>query len=166
MKEQKKLSRKGLYGSKSQKLSGKKEDVSSHEENKDDFDGTSGPSCVCGNEVNLPSQAPVKTERPYRKGMSYKRIKMDNLIYSYDIDNSIAERFIRPLAVECKDSLFFAGSRMANVSAAYHTLLSTCRMNGLSALEYLKKFFREVVNGRRDYENLLPMTIGLSTNKY
>lgn len=84
----------------------------------------------------------------------------------YDIDNSIAERLIRPLAGERKNSLFFAGSRMANVSAAYHTLLSTCRMNGLSALEYLKKFFREVVNGRRDYENLLPMTIGLSINKY
>lgn len=83
----------------------------------------------------------------------------------YDIDNSIAERFIRPLAGERKNSLFFGGSRMANVSAAYHTLLSTCRMNGLSVLEYLKKFFREVVNGRRDYENLLPMTIGLSTNK-
>lgn len=82
----------------------------------------------------------------------------------YDIDNSVAERFIRPLAGERKNSLFFAGNRMANVSAAYHTLLSTCRMNGLSALEYLKRFFREVVNGRRDYENLLPMTIGITTN--
>lgn len=84
----------------------------------------------------------------------------------FDIDNSIAERFIRPLADERKNSLFFVGSRMANVLAAYHTLLSICRMNGLSALEYLKKFFREVVNGRRDYEDLLPMTIGLITNKY
>ena len=62
----------------------------------------------------------------------------------YDIDNSIAERFIRPLAGERKNSLFFVGSRMANVSAAYHTLLSTCRMNGLSALEYLKKFFMKI----------------------
>ena len=166
LKEQKKLSRKGLYGSKSQKLSGKKEEVPSHEENKGDFDGTSGPSCVCGNEVNLPSQAPVKTERPYRKGMSYKPMKLDNLINSYDIDNSVAECFIRPLAGERKNSLFFTGSRMANVSVANHTLLSTCCMNGLSVLEYLKKFFREVVNGRRDYENLLPMTIGLSTNKH
>ena len=51
------------------------------------------------------------------------------------------------------------GNRMDNLSAAYYTLLSTCRMNGLSVLEYLKKFFHEVVNGRRDYENLLPMTI-------
>lgn len=125
LKEQKKLSRKGLYGSKSQKLSGKKEDVSSHEENKDDFDGTSSPSYVCGSELDSPSQAPVKSERPYRKGMSYKCMKQDNLIYRFDIDNSIAERFIRPLAGEHKNSLFFAGSRMANVSAAYHTLLST-----------------------------------------
>lgn len=83
----------------------------------------------------------------------------------YDIDNSIAERFIRPLAGERKNSLFFVSSRMANVSAAYHTLLSTCRMNGLSALEYLKRFFHEIVKGRTDYENLLPMTIGINTNK-
>ena len=46
-----------------------------------------------------------------------------------------------------------------------YTLLSTCRANGISALAYLKKFFREVVEGRRDYENLLPMTIGINTNK-
>ena len=63
----------------------------------------------------------------------------------YDIGNSIAEHFIRPLAGTRKDSPFFVGSRMVNVSAAYHTLLSTCRMNGLSALEYLKKFFHEIV---------------------
>ena len=91
---------------------------------------------------------------------------MHSGIYCYGIETSIAKRFIRLLVGERKNSLFFAGSRMANVSAAYHTLLSTCRMNGLSALEYLKNFFREVVNGRRDYENLLPMTVGLSTNKH
>ena len=42
----------------------------------------------------------------------------------YSIDNSIAERFIRPLAGERKNSLFFGSNRMANVSAAYHTLIS------------------------------------------
>ena len=157
LKEQKKLSHKSLYSSKSQKLSGKNDEVSSQEENKGDFDGTSGPSCVYGNEVNSPSQAPVKSERPYHL---LQLMKIGDIIYSYEIDNSIAERFIRPLAGERKNSLFFISSRMANVSAAYHTLLSTCRMNGLSALEYLKNFFREVVNGRRDYENLLLITIG------
>ena len=83
----------------------------------------------------------------------------------YNIDNSIAERFIRPLVGERKNSLFFAASRVANVSASYHTLLSTCRMNGLSALEYLKNFLQEAVSGRRDYENLLPIMIGLCTIK-
>ena len=306
LKEQKKQDRKNLYGSKSQKISRKKkEEAPSHEENKDDFDGTSGPSSVSASDEDALSQAPEKKEeRPYRKGMSYKRMKADksvchdsdfsrlpkdaviiktfykysyqqisyilehkyqvirykqsdgkiregyfpkagepdyidvvpgthasadflahlafnhfvlnvpyyrkmyrlsdhkmslsrmtlvnwlakgadftsalierlkdrtmvNFVYQnderYDIDNSIAERFIRPLAGECKNSLFFVGSRMANVSAAYHTLLSTCRMNGLSALEYLKKFFHEIVKGRKDYENLLPMTIGINTNKY
>ena len=222
LKEQKKQDRKNLYGSKSQKISRKKkEEAPSHEENKDDFDGTSGPSSVSASDEDALSKAPEKKEeRPYRKGMSYKRMKADKSVchdsdfsrlpkdaviiktfykYSYqqisyileykyqvirykqsdgkirendlfkdryDIDNSIAERFIRPLAGERKNSLFFVDSRMANVSAAYHTLLSTCRMNGLSALEYLKKFFHEIVKGRKDYENLLPMTIGINTNKY
>ena len=306
LKEQKKQDRKNLYGSKSQKISRKKkEEAPSHEENKDDFDGTSGPSSVSASDEDALSQAPEKKEeRPYRKGMSYRRMKADKSVchdsdfsrlpkdaviiktfykYSYqqisyilehkyqvirykqsdgkiregyfpkagepdyidvvpgthasadflahlafnhfvlnvpyyremyrlsdhkmslsrmtlvnwlakgaaftsalierlkdramvnfaylndgryDIDNSIAERFIRPLAGERKNSLFFVDSRMANVSAAYHTLLSTCRMNGLSALEYLKKFFHEIVKGRKDYENLLPMTIGINTNKY
>ena len=80
----------------------------------------------------------------------------------YDIDNTIAERFIRPLESECKNSLFFVSSCIANVSAAYHMLLSTCQMNKLSALEYLKKLFK----GRKDYENLLPITTEINTNKY
>ena len=47
LKEQKKQDGKNLYWSKSQKLSRKKkEEAPSHEENKDDFDGTSGPSFV------------------------------------------------------------------------------------------------------------------------
>ena len=83
----------------------------------------------------------------------------------YNIDNTIAERFIRPLAGERKNSLFFGNNRMANVSAAYHTLISTCRANGIPALAYLKKFFRELAKGHRDYENLLPMTIGINANK-
>ncbi len=206
LKEQKKQDRKNLYGSKSQKISRKKkEEAPSHEENKDDFDGTSGPSFVSASDEDVLSQSDgynvymyidkelVDTEHlcclaharakfvllpshPPRgelmdKAVNYLQVFWKQLFAylndgRYDIDNSIAERFIRPLAGECKNSLFFVGSRMANVSAAYHTLLSTCRMNGLSALEYLKKFFHEIVKGRKDYENLLPMTIGINTNKY
>lgn len=80
---------------------------------------------------------------------------------SYSIDNSIAERFIRPLAGERKNSLFFGSDKMVRVSAVYHTIVSTCKMQGVSVLDYFKRFFSEIVKGRRDYEHLLPLTIGL-----
>ena len=77
-------------------------------------------------------------------------------------DNRVcAERFIRPLAVERKYSLFFGSDKMAGVSAVYHTIISTCRMQGVSVLDYFKRFFSEIVKGRRGYEHLLPLTIGL-----
>lgn len=84
---------------------------------------------------------------------------------SYSIDNSIAERFICPLAGERKNSLFFGSDKMARVSAVYHTIILTCQVQGVSALGYFKKFFGEIVKGRRDYENLLALNIGVSNNK-
>ena len=72
-------------------------------------------------------------------------------------DNRVcAERFIRSL-----NSLFFGSDKMAGVSAVYHAIISTCRMQGVSVLDYFKRFFSEIVKGRRDYEYLLPLTIGL-----
>ena len=83
----------------------------------------------------------------------------------YTIDNSLAERCIRPLANERKNSLFFGSDKMARVSAVYHSIVSTCKLQGYSILEYLKKFFTEVVAGNRDYGKLMPSTIGISANK-
>lgn len=84
----------------------------------------------------------------------------------YTIDNNLAERFIRPLANERKNSLFFGSHKMARVSAAYHSVISTCKFHGISILEYLKKFFREIVAGNRDYQKLMPATIGINPNNY
>ncbi|MBP3470749.1 MAG: transposase [Paraprevotella sp.] len=61
----------------------------------------------------------------------------------YSIDNNIAERNIRLLSSERKNSLFFGSHKMARASAVYHTVVVTCRMNGISVLEYLKEFFRK-----------------------
>lgn len=82
----------------------------------------------------------------------------------YTIDNSLAERYIRPLANERKNSLFFGSDKMARFSAAYHSIVSTCKLQGYSILEYLKKFFEEIVAGNRDYGKLMPSTIGISAN--
>lgn len=84
---------------------------------------------------------------------------------NYTIDNSLAERCIRPLANERKNSLFFGSDKMARVSAAYHSIVSTCKLQGYSILEYLKKFFAEIVAGNRDYGKLMPSSIGISANK-
>lgn len=84
---------------------------------------------------------------------------------NYTIDNSLAERCIRTLANERKNSLFFGSDRMARVSAAYHSVVSTCKLQGYSILEYLKKFFAEITAGNRDYGKLMPSTIGISANK-
>ena len=73
---------------------------------------------------------------------------------NYTIDNSLAERCIRPLANERKNSLFFGSDKMARVSAAYHSVVSTCKLQGYSILEYLKKFFAEITAGNRDYGKL------------
>ena len=79
----------------------------------------------------------------------------------YTIDNNIAECNIRPTTVERKNSLFYGSGVMAEVSAVYHTFISTCSMMGISAQKYFKMFFSAIIEGRRDYANLLPMTIGM-----
>lgn len=38
-------------------------------------------------------------------------------------------------------------------------------MQGVSVLQYLKEFFKQIVFGRTDYENLLPMTVGINNIK-
>ena len=79
----------------------------------------------------------------------------------YSIDNNIAERNIRPLTVERKNSLFFGNHAKAEMSALYHTFIATCQMMGMSVLKYFKSLFSEIAKGRTDYENMLPMTISL-----
>ena len=75
--------------------------------------------------------------------------------------NSLAERTLRPMTVERKNSLTFGSHDGAEVSVIYHTFIETCKMCGVSTLEYFKQFFKAIMQGRTDYENMLPMTIGI-----
>ena len=79
----------------------------------------------------------------------------------YNIDNSLAERTLRPMTVERKNSLTFGSHAGAEISVIYHTFIETCKMCGVSTLEYFKEFFKAIMQGRKDYENMLPMTIGI-----
>lgn len=77
----------------------------------------------------------------------------------YSIDNLPAERALRPVTVQRKNSLFFGSVKGIQNSAIYNTFIETCKQAGVSFRDYFCKLLRELKKGRTDYENLLPMTI-------
>ncbi len=77
----------------------------------------------------------------------------------YSIDNMAAERAIRPITVQRKNSLFFGSVKGIQNSAIYNTFIETCKQVGVSFRDYFCRLLRELKKGRTDYENLLPMTI-------
>jgi len=78
---------------------------------------------------------------------------------NYTIDNSLAERSIRPLTMERKNSLFFCSTEGAKTSAIFHTIIETCKLLGLSAKDYIKNFLQATAAGRTDWQNLTPAKI-------
>lgn len=100
------------------------------------------------------------------KALRYLKTFWDNLFKyvtdgRYSIDNLEAERCIRPITVERKNSMFFCSHKGAATSSIYHTIIETCKKQGYSAQEYFEEFFTQITKGRRDYENLIPATIGI-----
>jgi hypothetical protein len=79
----------------------------------------------------------------------------------YTIDNMAAERAIRPMTVQRKNSLFFGSTNGAHRSAIYNTFIETCKAMKINFRDYLVKVITEMNKGRSDYKNLLPMTISL-----
>ena len=49
------------------------------------------------------------------------------------------------MTVECKYSLAFGSHAGAKVSVIYHTFIETCKMCGVSTLEYFKEFFKAAI---------------------
>ena len=99
------------------------------------------------------------------------------------IDNNIAERAIRPLTTQRNSMLHFGSDEGAEMAATYHSIISTVKMHGRSAWEYLGKFFTKslierrasslleclsvktlskIFNGCRDFLSLRPDKIGLA----
>ena len=98
-----------------------------------------------------------------QKALNYLKSFWDQLFLyikdgRYCIDNSLAERTLRPMTVERKNSLTFGSHAGAKVSVIYHTFIETCKMCGVSTLEYFKEFFKAIMQGRTDYErSALPL---------
>ncbi len=81
---------------------------------------------------------------------------------SYPIDNNAAERAVRPLTTQRNSMLHFGSDEGAKMAATYHSIISTVKMQGRSAWDYLGKFFVNIFNGCRDFFSLRPDNIGLA----
>ena len=81
----------------------------------------------------------------------------------YTIDNMAAERAIRPMTVQRKNSLFFGSTKGAIRSAIYNTFIETCKQAKISFQQFFCRYLEELNKGRTDYENLLPMTLCLKS---
>jgi len=73
------------------------------------------------------------------------------------LDNNIAERAVRPLAIGRKNWLFFGSPDGGEAGAILFSLLQTCRGLGINPREYLEDIMRRIMghNSQKLYE-LLP----------
>ena len=105
---------------------------------------------------------------PYlREALNYLDKFWDNIFAflkdgDLPIDNNLAERTIRPLTTQRNAMLHFGSDEGVEMAATYHSIISTVKMQGKSAWEYLGKFFTKIFNGCKDFISLRPDKIGLA----
>ena len=105
---------------------------------------------------------------PYlREALNYLDKFWDNIFAflkdgNLPIDNNLAERAIRTLTTQRNSMLHYGSDEGAEMAATYHSIISTVKMQGRSAWEYLGKFFTKIFNGCRDFFSMRPDKIGLA----
>lgn len=110
---------------------------------------------------------PSQTTSYLRTALNYMNKFWDNLFVflkdgSLPIDNNMAERAVRHITTQRNNTIHFGSDEGAEMAATYHSIISTVKMQGRSAWEYLGKFFTKIFNGCRDYFTLRPDKIGLA----
>ena len=98
----------------------------------------------------------------YREMVRLLNNKMNvsrNTVYNWFVKGSEYLNKVLPIL---KEKLLAKGAVLnCDETISYPTFIETCKMCGISTLEYFKEFFKAIMQGRTDYENLLPMTIGI-----
>ena len=82
---------------------------------------------------------------------------------NYPIDNNIAERTLRKLTTQRNNSLHYGSDEGVELAVAYHSVISTVKLHGMSCWTYLGKKKKKIFNGCRDFFSLTPANIGLAT---
>lgn len=85
------------------------------------------------------------------------------------LDNNVAERAVRPLAIGRKNWLFFGSEDGGEAAAMLLSLVQTCRGLGINPREYLEDVFRRLMgHNSQKLEELLPdrwLEIKISSQK-
>ena len=80
----------------------------------------------------------------------------------YPISNNLAERAVRPFTTKRKNPLHLGSDEGAEIATVYHSIISTVKLQGRSAWDYLGKFFTGIFNSCRDFLSLAPQNINLA----
>lgn len=70
---------------------------------------------------------------------------------NYPIDNNIAERTIRKLTTQRNSMLHFGSDEGVEMAVAYHSVISTVKLHGMSSWHFFGEFFQKVFSGCRDF---------------
>ena len=79
------------------------------------------------------------------------------------IDNNLAERTIRKLTIQRNNSLHYGCDEGVKMVATYHSVISTVKLHGGSAWEFIGTLFKNIFNGCRDYTNMVPGKLAMAT---
>ena len=72
------------------------------------------------------------------------------------LDNNVAERALKRAVLLRKNALFYKNEHGASVGAILLSLIETCRLNGVSAWEYLLTLTRNRAEARANPAAYLP----------
>ena len=102
---------------------------------------------------------PSETTPYLREALNYLDKFWDNIFAflkdgNLPIDNNLAERAIRPLTTQRNSMLHFGSDEGTEMAATYHSIISTVKMQGRSAWEYLGKFFTKSLIKRIESSSL------------
>ena len=84
---------------------------------------------------------------------------------NYPIDNNLAERTIRKLATQRNSMLHFGSDEGVEMAVAYHSVISTVKLHGMSSWHFLGEFFQKIFSGCRDFLSMTPLNIMLAYSK-
>ena len=165
--QQLKYAQKNKFGDKRQnaRKDDGKDDSADREDEKDKFDGTEGTVSTKSVQENTKEENPVKVKKE-RVNKFWDGIFAYQKDCNYPIDNNIAERTIRKLTTQRNNSLHYGSDEGVEMAVAYHSVISTVKLHGMSCWRYLGEFFKKIFNGCRDFFSLTPANIGMAYTKY